>query len=63
VFGKRLEQMNEFLQPSRLCDCDNPALRMKARWIMGNAQNPVEIARAVFLFVRDHIRFGLDRAD
>ncbi|MBU0661659.1 transglutaminase domain-containing protein [Patescibacteria group bacterium] len=36
---------------------------MKARRIMGSAQNPVEIARAVFLFVRDHIRFGLDRAD
>jgi len=55
--------MNEFLEPSRLCDCNNPTLLMKAGQLKGSSENPEDIARAVFLFVRDHIRFGLDRAD
>ena len=55
--------MNEFLQPSRLCDCDNPTLRKKADELRGSAENPEDIAKAIFHFVRERIRFGLDRAD
>lgn len=57
------EGMDEYLKPTKLCDCDDVMLREKANEIINGAQTPKEAALKIFRFVRDQIRFGMDYAD
>ena len=57
------EGMDEYLKPTRLCDCDNVRVREKAKDIVNGAETPKEAALKIFYFVRDEILFGLDYPD
>ncbi|RLC76068.1 MAG: hypothetical protein DRI61_13955 [Chloroflexi bacterium] len=58
-----MEEMNEYLKPSRLCDCDNAEIREKAVEITGEVEGPREAALRIFYFVRDEIPFGFGLYD
>lgn len=57
------EGMDEYLKPTKLCDCDNVKLKEKAQEIIKSAETPKEAALKIFYFVRDQTRFGMDYAD
>ena len=57
------EGMDEYLRPTKLCDCDNAKLMEKAKEIIKGAETPKEAALKVFHFARDEIYFGLDYPD
>jgi hypothetical protein len=53
------DTMQDYLEVTRMCDCDNPWLRKKAEKIIGGASTPEEKALKIFYYVRDNIRFSL----
>jgi hypothetical protein len=57
------EGMDEYLRPTKLCDCDDAKLMEKAKEIIKGAETPKEAALKVFYFTRDKIYFGLDYPD
>lgn len=57
------EGMDEYLMPTKLCDCDNVKLREKAKEIVKGAETPKEAALKIFYFVREQIPFGMDYPD
>jgi hypothetical protein len=59
IMNMRTATMQEYVAATRLCDCDNPWLRMKADEIVDGAHTPEEKALRVFDYVRDNIRFSL----
>ncbi len=52
--------MDEYLKPTKLCDCDNAKLKEKAKEIIKGAKTPKEAALKIFYFVREEIAFGMD---
>ena len=57
------EGMDEYLRPTKLCDCDDAKLMEKAKEIIKGAETPKEAALKVFYFTRNEIYFGLDYPD
>jgi len=57
------EEMDEYLKPTELCDCDNVELQRKAKEIIKDAGTPKEAALKIFYFVRDEIPWMLDAWD
>lgn len=57
------EEMEEYLRPTKMCDCDNTQLRQKAEIITKAAGTPKEAALNIFYYTRDEILFGLDYPD
>ena len=55
--------MTQFLAPTSLCDSDKAEVRDKARRLAGDSRDPTQAALAIFYFVRDEIRFGLNYPD
>lgn len=55
----RTDTMQEYVATTRMCDCNNPWLRMKAEEIVDGATIPEEKALKIFYYVRDNIRFSL----
>jgi hypothetical protein len=55
--------MDEYLTPTKLCDCNNVGLKENAREVTKGAQTPEEAAVRIFYFVRDKIPFGMDYLD
>jgi len=55
--------MDEYLKPTKLCDCDNAELREKAVEITAGAESPKEAALEIFYFMRDEIPFGFGLHD
>ena len=53
------ELSGKYLETTKLCDWENPALQTKAKEIAAGAVNPEEKAVKIFTFVRDNIRFSL----
>lgn len=51
--------MEEYLQVTKLCNFDHPAVCAKAAEIVADAPTPQQAAMRIFTFVRDQIRFGL----
>jgi hypothetical protein len=50
--------MDRYLIPSDMSDCDHPRLKQMAQEITAGAENPTQAARRVFLYVRDEIAFN-----
>ena len=52
--------MNKYLTSSEIIDWKNPSVRKKAQELSQDMVNPVDIARACFVYVRDEIRHSND---
>lgn len=52
--------MNEFLEPGKHIDSDHPDVAKQAITLSNGSNDPIEIARACFAFVRDEIRHSWD---
>jgi transglutaminase-like putative cysteine protease len=52
--------MTEFLQPTLVIDCHHPQIIAAAREIAGDASNDEQVARRLFLWVRDQVRHSSD---
>jgi transglutaminase-like putative cysteine protease len=53
-------RMNEYLKPGKYVDSDHPDVVKKALALSAGVDDPQEIARACFEFVRDEIRHSWD---
>ena len=51
---------DRFLRATEVIDHDHPSVAAKARALRGDLTDPVAIARACFLFVRDEISHSVD---
>ena len=60
---RRPEGMDEYLMPTKICDCDNEEVKRKAQELVKDASTPKEAAMKIFYFVRDEVAFGLDFTD
>ena len=49
------EGMDEYLRPTKLCDCDDAKLTEKAKGIIKGAETPKEAALKVFYFTRNEL--------
>lgn len=52
--------MTEFLQPTPVIDCDNPAIVATVAELTAAASNDEQAARRLFLWVRDEVRHSSD---
>ena len=52
--------MKEFLKPGKYVDSDHPEVMKKAHALSSDLDDPVEIAKACFEFVRDEIKHSWD---
>ena len=50
--------MQDYLQPTALCDCDHATLKERASEIVRGADTPGDASRRIFRFVRDTIPFN-----
>ncbi|MDK2938972.1 MAG: hypothetical protein PWQ51_1136 [Methanolobus sp.] len=60
TLDKIMTAMQDYLKPTSIIDFNHPAVFKKAKEIAGNSQNPTEIARLCFEFVRDEIKHSYD---
>ncbi len=51
--------VEEYLIPTKLCDCNHPKIRATAKEITEGAETPREASVRIFYWVRDEIKFGL----
>ena len=52
--------MNKYLLASNIIDWKNPSIQGKAKELSYGMTDPVDIARACFLYVRDNIKHSYD---
>ena len=57
------KEMDEYLKPTELCDCDNIELQRKAKELTKGAETPKEAALRIFYFVRDEIPWTVGHSD
>ena len=57
------EGMQEYVNPTELCDCDCEEIKRKADELTGNVDSPKEAAMKIFNYVRDQMLFGVSRVD
>lgn len=57
------EEMQEYIVPTMLCDCDSDEIQQKAEELTRNIDSPKEAAMKIFNYVRDQIPFGVSRID
>ncbi len=50
--------LDRYLTPSNMSDCDHPGLKRTAQEIAADAENPMQAAQRVFQYVRDEIAFN-----
>ncbi len=55
---KDIKNMEEYLKPTELCDCDNSEIKKTANKLVQGTESPDEGALKIFYFVRDEIFFG-----
>ncbi|MFC1853549.1 transglutaminase domain-containing protein [candidate division CSSED10-310 bacterium] len=55
--------LSRYLRPTEFCDCDHPSLKEFAQTLGSPDQDPISTAVAIFYFVRDNIKSGMDRFD
>jgi len=60
---KSHDEMEKFLKPTIYCDCDQAELSKLARHFKDEADTEEKAALAIFYFVRDSIKSGMDRFD
>ncbi|UCC19651.1 MAG: transglutaminase domain-containing protein [Promethearchaeota archaeon] len=62
---RSMKVMEDYLKPTKFCDCDNQEIIDKAKELTKNDKTPKEMALSIFYFVRDQITFmmcGNDKA-
>ena len=57
------EGIEEYLEPTQLCDCDNEELKRRAKEIIAGAETPKEAAPKIFSFVRDEVIYEAGHHD
>jgi hypothetical protein len=57
------EGMQDYVNPTELCDCDSEEIKQKAEELTKDASSPKEAAMRIFNFVRDKILFAIGRTD
>ncbi|TQD28421.1 transglutaminase family protein [Methanolobus vulcani] len=55
-----MPEMQDYLKPTDIIDFDHPAVIKKAKELAGDSQDPAEITRFCFEFVRDEIKHSYD---
>jgi hypothetical protein len=55
----RNDTLQEYAAATKMCDCDNPWLRIKVEEIIDGANTPEEEALKIFYHVRDNVHFSL----
>jgi transglutaminase-like putative cysteine protease len=55
-----MTEMQDYLKPTDIIDFDHPAIIKKAKELAGDSQDPAEITRFCFEFVRDEIKHSYD---
>ncbi len=50
--------LDRYLTPSKMSDCDHPSMKRMAQEIATGAENPTQAALRVFRYVRDEIAFN-----
>ncbi|WP_406655984.1 transglutaminase family protein [Methanolobus sp. ZRKC2] len=55
-----MTEMQDYLRPTSIIDFNHSIVKEKAEEIAGDIQDPVEIARLCFEFVRDEIKHSYD---
>jgi transglutaminase-like putative cysteine protease len=56
------EEMQEYVKPTELCDCDCQEIKQKAEDLTKNASSPKDAAVKIFYYVRD-IPYAVSRTD
>ena len=51
-------EMENYLKPTPVIDCDHPSIREKSEDLTGGQDNIIEKAKSLFYFVRDEIRYN-----
>lgn len=57
------EGMQDYVNPTELCDCDCAEIKQKAEELTKDASSPKEAAMRIFNYVRDQILFAVGRTD
>ena len=55
-----MTSLHNYLKPTPIINFDHPSVTKKAKELAGNSQNPTEISRLCFGFVRDEIKHSYD---
>ena len=58
-----MEGMEDYLNPTEFCDCNNQEIIAKAKELTKNDKTPKEMALSIFHFVRDQISFMMSDND
>ena len=58
-----MEGMEDYLKPTKFCDCDNQEIIDKVKELTKNDKTPKEMALSIFYFVRDQITFMMCETD
>ncbi len=58
-----MEDMEDYLESTKFCDCDNQEIIDKAKELTKNDKTPKEMALSIFYFVRDQITFMMSETD
>ena len=54
-----MDEMEKYLRPTPTLDCDNEAIRQKARDLTEGDEKVADKARSLFYFVRDDIKYNM----
>jgi len=52
-------QMDKYLEPTSVIDCDNPPIHEKAEDLTKELEDIIEKAKSLFYFVRDEIKYNI----
>ena len=52
-------QMEKYLKPTAIIDCNNPSIQEKTKDLTKGQENIIEKAKSLFYFVRDEIKYNI----
>jgi len=54
-----MDDMEQYLRPTAIIDSDNTKIKEKAYQLVGENKDTIDIAKALFYFVRDEIKYNM----